>query len=74
MGLNIYQAAKNSTFIIFPVIRTLITFLQKRNEYIRLIDTIFDYSISEIDKMQSKDIAKIKVTDGILILKSVFIY
>jgi hypothetical protein len=70
LTLKIYRAVKkNNAFIDFPVTRALITFLQKRNEHkMIIIDTIFDDSIYEIDKMQGKGIEKIKTADWILIL------
>jgi pentatricopeptide repeat protein len=72
MALKIYQTAKNSSSLDFLVIRTLINVLEKRKEHHLIIDTVFDDSMIEIQKMQVKDIAKIKATDWTSILKSLF--
>lgn len=70
MALQIYQVAKNNSSLDFFVIRSLISFLEKRNEHHMMLDTVFDDSMVEISRMQAKDIAKIEAANWGSILKS----
>jgi len=71
MSLKIYKAAKTNSSLDLFVIMSLISALEKRNEHNMNIDTVFDDSMIEINKMQTKDIAKIKLTNWSFILKSI---
>jgi pentatricopeptide repeat protein len=73
MALKIYQVAKDNSSLDFLVIMSLISVLEKRNEHYMNADTLFDDLMTEIDKMQAKDIAKMRAANWSRILKSLCI-